>query len=216
MNGRVLAAEFVGTAGLLTAIVGSGIMAANLSSGSGGLTLLANSLATAAALAVMITLLAPVSGAHLNPVVTAMAWVDGDLPTLRAAGYVLSQIAGGVAGVILAHGMFDLPLLQSGTKPRASAGLWMSEIVATVVLLAVVRACRGESATKAASMISLTVLAGYWVTSSTFFANPAVTIARAFTDSFAGIRPSDAPAFLLAQVAGWMVVVSVVKVASRR
>lgn len=216
MNGRVLAAEFVGTAGLLTAIVGSGIMAASLSSGSGGLTLLANSLATAAALAVMITLLAPISGAHLNPAVTAMAWADGDLPAFRAAGYVLSQSAGGVAGVFLAHGMFDLPLLQSGTKPRASAGLWLSEIVATVVLLAVVRACRGESATKAASMISLTVLAGYWMTSSTFFANPAVTIARAFTNSFAGIRPSDAPAFLLAQVAGWMVVVSVVKVASRR
>lgn len=212
MTLRPFLAEFAGSAALLAAIVGSGIMAAQLCAGDEGLMLLANSLATAATLAVVIALLGPVSGAHLNPAVTALAWAEGDLPGSRAAGYVLAQLTGAVTGVLLAHALFGVALIQAGSKPRASTGLWLSEFLATVALLAVVRACRGESAAKAAATVSLTVLAGYWVTSSTFFANPAVTLARALTDSFAGIRPSDAPAYVIAQLAGLLLVLLVVRV----
>ena len=164
----------------------------------------------------VVALFAPVSGAHLNPAVTAIAWAEGDLPGPRAAGYVLAQLGGAVTGVLLAHVMFGVSLIQAGSKPRASTGLWLSEILATVALLAVVRACRGGSATKAAAMVSLTVFAGYWATSSTFFANPAVTFARTLTDSFAGIRPADAPAFLLAQGIGGLLVIAAIRLAHRR
>lgn len=216
MTLRPLLAEFAGTALLLAAIVGSGIMAAQLSAGNEGLVLLANSLATAATLAVVISLLAPVSGAHLNPAVTAMAWAEGDLPAPRAVGYILAQLGGAVTGVLLAHAMFGVALIQTGAKPRVSTGLWLSELLATVALLAVVRACRGGPSAKAAAMLSLTVFAGYWVTSSTFFANPAVTVARTLTDSFAGIRPADAPAFLLAQGVGGLLVIAALRLGRRR
>lgn len=197
---RALLGECFGTALLLVAIVGSGIMGANLAAGNDAVTLLANSAATAAALVVLITLIAPLSGAHFNPLVTLMLGAKGLIPRSHVLGYLLAQFSGGIAGVLLVHAMFEQTLVQSGTKPRASLGLWLSELVATLILLSVVRACQGASPLRSAVLVSLTVFAGYWATSSTFFANPAVTLARAFTESFAGTRLTDVPAFLGAQL----------------
>lgn len=209
---RPLAAEFAGTAGLLLAVVGSGAMAEALSGGNAAVALLANSLATAAALVVLITLLAPVSGAHLNPAVTLMAWVAGDLPLARVPGYILAQMAGGAAGVLAVQAMFGLPVLQLSTKARGSPGLWLSEALGTVILLAVIRGSRGGDPLRVGCLVALTVLAGYWATASTFFANPAATLARSLSDTFAGIRPADAPGFLLAQAAGLVLVLAWVRV----
>ena len=198
---RAILAEFAGTAALLATIVGSGIMGEVLSPGNPAVALLANSLATGAALFVLVALLGAVSGAHLNPLVSAMAWSEGVLTARGFLGHLAAQFAGAVLGVVLAHRMFGLPALLASPKPRAAPGLWLSELVATVVLLAVVRACRNRTDDRAPALIALTVLAGYWATSSTFFANPAVTLARTLTPTFAGIRPADAPAFVLAQLA---------------
>lgn len=197
-----LVAEFAGTAALAGVVVGSGIMGVALAGGNAALALLANSLATAAALVVLISRLAPVSGAHLNPLVSLMAWADGELTGARAIGHVLAQVLGAVAGVVLAHAMFDLPPLQLSATPRATPGLRLSEVVATVALLAVVRGCRGAPEGRAAWSVALVVFAGYWAAASTCFANPALTLARALTDTFAGIRPDDVPGFILAQAAG--------------
>jgi glycerol uptake facilitator-like aquaporin len=199
-------AEFAGTAALLATIVGSGIMGETLSPANPAVALLANSLATGAALFVLVATLGPISGAHLNPLVTVMAWRDGLLGARAAAGYLAAQFVGASLGVVLAHLMFGLPALLASPKPRAAPGLWLSELVATVVLLAVVRACRDRADGKAPALIALTVLAGYWATASTFFVNPAVTLARTLTPTFAGIRPADAPAFLLAQMVGLVLV----------
>jgi len=198
---RAFLAELAGTALLLAAVVGSGIMGEVLSPGNAAVALLANSLATGAALYVLVATLGPVSGAHLNPLVSLMAWRDGLLDARAAAGHLLAQFLGALLGVVLAHLMFGLPALMASPKPRATPGLWLSELAATVVLLAVVRACRDRTDGKAPALIALTVLAGYWATASTFFANPAVTLARTLTPTFAGIRPADAPGFLLAQLA---------------
>ncbi len=204
---RVLLAELAGTALLLATVVGSGIMGEVLSAANPAVALLANSLATGAALYVLVVVLGPVSGAHLNPLVTVMAWRDGLIGARAAAGYLVVQFLGALLGVVLAHLMFGLPALLASPKPRASPGLWLSELVATVALLAVVRACRDRSDGKAPALIALTVFAGYWATASTFFANPAVTLARTLTPTFAGIRPADAPGFLLAQLAALCLVV---------
>lgn len=195
-----LLAEFVGTALLLAAVVGSGIMGANLAAGNAAVTLLANSAATAAALVVLITLLAPISGAHFNPLVTLMNWASGGMSVGRAWGYLLAQFTGAVAGVLLVHTWFALPLIQTATQSRSAPQLWLSELVSTLLLLSVVRACRGASETRAATLIALTVFVGYWATASTFFANPAVTFARSLTDTFTGIAPHDVVGFILAQV----------------
>lgn len=199
---RPLLAEFAGTAALLATVIGSGHMGQSLAGGNLALALLANSLATAAVLYVLITVLGPISGAHLNPAVSLMAWRDGDLSARALLGYVAAQVSGAVAGVWVAHLMFDLPMIQLSSNPRATPNLWLSELVATVALLAVVRSCRGPAAGRAPALVALTVGAGYWITSSTFFANPAVTLARTLSDTFAGIRPADAPAFVLAQLLG--------------
>lgn len=212
---RALAAESVGTAALLATVVGSGILAEGLAGGNAAVALLANSLATAVALAVIITLLAPCSGAHLNPAVTLLAWADGDLPARSVPGYLAAQFLGALAGVALAHAMFGLALLGPDARPRSSPGLWLGEVVATVALLAVVRACRGAAPERAAALVALTVLAGYWATSSTFFANPAATAGRALTGTFAGIRPADAPAFLLAQSIGLGLVLAALRLGRR-
>lgn len=198
---RAFLAELAGTAVLLAVVVGSGIMGQTLSPGNLGVALLANSLATAAALAVLISLLGPVSGAHLNPLVTLMAWADREVDGPRAVATLAAQLLGSLLGVFLAHAMFGLPLLQAGVQPRASAGLWLGEVVATVALLATIRGCRGASA-RPEALVPLVVLAGYWATSSTCFANPAVTLARSLTATFAGIRPEDVAGFVLAQLAG--------------
>ena len=197
-----LTAEFAGTVFLLMIVVGSGIMAAKLSGGNVGLALLANALATVAGLVVLITALGPVSGSHFNPVVTALMASRGELRWNEAGGYITAQIAGGIAGVVLSHVMFDLPVLQISTTVRSSFGQFISEIIATFGLLSTILLVRKHRPEVVAAAVALFVGAAYWFTASTSFANPAVTIARMLSDSFAGIRPIDAPAFVAAQVIG--------------
>jgi glycerol uptake facilitator-like aquaporin len=197
-----LAAEFAGTAFLLMAVVGSGIMAAKLSGGNVGLALLANALATVAALIVLITALGPISGAHFNPAVSGLMAARGEMPKREAGLYLLAQVAGGAAGVWLTHLMFDLPVLQTAQTVRSSLGQFVSEIVATFALIATILLVRARKPEQVAVMVGLTIGAAYWFTASTSFANPAVTLARTLSDSFAGIRPVDAPAFIVAQVIG--------------
>ncbi|MFN7341599.1 MAG: aquaporin [Opitutia bacterium] len=209
--GRRALAEFLGTAALLATVVGSGHMGQSLAGGNLAVALLANSLATAAVLYVLITAIGPVSGAHLNPVVSVMAWRDGDLPARLLPAYVAAQVSGAVAGAGVAHLLFGLPLLQVSSQTRSAPNLWLSELVATVALLVVVRSCRGAAAGRAPALVALTVGAGYWATSSTFFANPAATLARTLSDTFAGIRPADAPAFVLAQLIGLGLVLAFVR-----
>jgi glycerol uptake facilitator-like aquaporin len=199
---RRLAAEAVATALLLAAVVGSGIMAERLAGGSLGLALLANTLATAGALVALITAFGPVSGAHMNPAVTlalasrrVLSW--GDVP-----GYLAAQSAGAVLGVWLAHLMFDLPLLQASATARTGLGQWAGEFVATFALLSVIWGCTRHNPAAAPWAVACVITAAYWFTSSTSFANPAVTLARSLSDSFAGIRPADVPAFVIAQLLG--------------
>lgn len=193
---RALAAEAVGTAFLLMAVVGSGIMGDRLSGGNVAIALLANSIATGAALVALVIALGPISGAHFNPAVTL---TDASLPWATAIGYVAAQLAGALAGVLLAHGMFGLPLLAVSTHARAGLAQGLSEALATFGLLMVIRGCEPATAPFA---VGAYITAAYWFTSSTSFANPVVTLARALTDTFAGIRPADVPMFLLAQGGG--------------
>jgi len=198
--GRKLAAEFLGTAFLLVAVVGSGIMAERLAHGNMALALLANALATGAALAALILTFASVSGAHFNPVVTlADAYLSG---TAWKAGlsYVAAQIAGAFSGVVAAHAMFGLPAFTASQQVRNGRGQVFSEIIATMGLLLVIAGCSRRNAAATPYAVGAYITAAYWFTASTSFANPAVTLARCFTDTFAGIRPADAPAFILAQL----------------
>lgn len=196
---RQLAAEFFGTALLLLAVTGSGIMGESLAGGNVAVALLANSLATGAALYVLISLLGPVSGAQLNPVVTLMAWADRVIEARQAFGYLLAQFTGAIAGVWAVHAMFGRTVFQVSTKPRSADGLWFSELLATCLLLLLIRTSSARQDAKLPAYVSLTVAAGYWATASTFFANPAATVARGLTDTFVGIRPDDVGSFLLAQ-----------------
>lgn len=200
---RALLAEFVGTAMLLCAVIGSGIMAERLSAGNDAVALLANTLATVFALYVLIEVLAPVSGAHFNPVVTTVMAFKGHFGTHRrvalAGTWILVQLAGAVLGALLANAMFDLPIVQISGKLRASPGQWLAEAVAAAGLIFVVlRAPAGKASMLVASYIG----AAYWFTASTSFANPAAVIGRMCSDSFAGIAPSSALAFITAQFAG--------------
>jgi glycerol uptake facilitator-like aquaporin len=201
--GRRLFAEALGSLLLLAAIVGSGIMAENLAQGNLAIALLANALATAGALVVLITMLSPVSGAHLNPVVTLAFAFDRHHPWREALPYVAVQIPAAIAGTLLAHFMFDLSLLQVAPKVRTGIGQLVSEMVATFGLVLLVLRCRTDRALPA--LVAVYIGAAYWFTASTSFANPAVTIARMLTDTFAGIRPTDAPAFIGAQLVGAVV-----------
>jgi glycerol uptake facilitator-like aquaporin len=176
-------------------------MGESLAGGNVAVALLANSLATGAALYVIISLFGPVSGAHLNPVVTLMCWADQKCDFRKVGAYLAAQFTGAVAGVWATHAMFDLPILQLSAKPRNSVGLWVSEVLGTVMLLMVIRTASARQDDKVPAYVALTVTAGYWATSSTFFVNPAVTIAHAVTDTFVGIRPADVGPFLLAQLA---------------
>ena len=196
-----LAAECAGTLLLVTAVIGSGIMGDRLSADT-GVALLANTGATAAALYVLISLLGPISGAHFNPVVSAVMAARGAMSPIAAGAYTIAQIAGGLLGTLLAHAMFDLPLLQTSTTLRVGVGQFIAEILATFCLLAVI--LRGSRLPGASmpTLVSLTIASAYWFTASTSFANPAVTIARAFTDTFAGIAPANVPAFIVAQCLG--------------
>ncbi len=208
---RKVAAEFFGTALLLLAVAGSGVMGESLASGNAAVALLANSLATGAGLYVIISLLGPVSGAHLNPVVTLMSWAEGECDMRQALAYAAAQVSGAVAGVWAVHGMFGLRVLQFSTKSRATAGLWLSEVIATALLLLLVRTASGRKDEKLPAYVALAVTAGYWATSSTFFVNPAATIARSLTDTFVGIRPADAGPFVLAQLVGLGLVLGVAR-----
>ena len=199
-NPRILAAEGLGTALLTAAVIGSGIMASRLSDDA-GVMLLANAGATVAALYVLIAVLGPVSGAQFNPAVTLTLGRAGGMSATLAAMVVAVQVAGAVAGTVLAHAMFDLPLLQVSVTARTGTGQWIAEVVATATLVGVIYLCR-TAGRDAAGLVALWIGAAYWFTASTSFANPAVTLARTLTDSFAGIRPWDAPAFVFAQAVG--------------
>lgn len=197
-----LAAEALGTALLLAIVVGSGIMGERLAGGNAALALLANAAATAAGLYVLIVLLGPLSGAHFNPVVTLVQRLRGAQLPAPAALYVCAQASGAVAGVLLAHAMFELPLWQPGMRARTGAAQWLSEGVATFGLLLTLLLGARFRERALPALVAGWIFAAYWFTASTAFANPAVTLARAFTQSFAGIRPADVPMFVLAQLAG--------------
>ena len=199
---RRLAAEALGTALLVAVVVGSGIMGERLAGGNDAIALLGNTLATGAALPVLILVFGPLSGAHFNPVVSASFALQRTLPWNECAAYVPAQIAGAIAGTLLAHLMFGEPLIQASTHIRTGLGVWTGEIVATFALLLTIVGCLRAQPNAVPYAVGLIITAGYWFTSSTSFANPAVTIARSLTDSFAGIRPLDAPEFILAQIAG--------------
>lgn len=199
---RRLAAEALGTSILVATVVGSGIMAAKLANGNLAIALLGNTLPTGAILIVLITILGPVSGAHFNPAVSLVMALRSELPVGAAAGYTIAQIAGGCAGTWLAHMMFELPVLQLSTTARTGPAQWLAELVAAFGLLGTILACTRFKPAFVATAVGLYITAAYWFTASTSFANPAVTIARALTDTFAGIAPSHVPGFIAAQVAG--------------
>lgn len=201
---RRLVAEALGTLLLVCTVVGSGIMAETLTDDV-ALALLGNTIPTGAILVVLITMLGPISGAHFNPAVTLVFTVRGDLPVKEAAAYVPAQIAGGILGAIIAHGMFDQSLIQASQHVRTGGPQWFAEIVATFGLVATILAgvkFRGDAVPM---LVGLYITAAYWFTASTSFANPAVAIARGFTDTFSGIRPIDVPAFILAQCVGALI-----------
>ncbi len=199
---RRAAAEALGTALLLAAVVGSGIMGERLSGGNTAIALLANSLATGFALIALIVAVGPRSGAHLNPAVTIALAIRGDIPRRDAAPYVLCQFVGALLGVAAAHAMFELPIVQAGVTERSGLGQWWSECVATFGLLFVVLSLNRKTAWAAPFAVGGYIAAAYWFTASTSFANPAVTLARGFTDTFAGIGVVNVPAFVMAQALG--------------
>ena len=199
---RRLLAEAVGTTALLATVVGSGIMGTQLAAGNDAIALLANAAATAGVLYVAIVVLGPLSGAHFNPAVTLAMRLRGELDTRATLAYIGVQCVAAIAGVVLAHAMFDLPLLQPGTHARTGAAQWLSEAVATCgLLLTILLGLRARPAAIPA-LVAAYIFAAYWFTASTSFANPAVTLARALTQTFAGIRPIDAPGFIVAQLVG--------------
>ncbi|MEM0906270.1 MAG: MIP/aquaporin family protein [Pseudomonadota bacterium] len=205
---RRLVAEALGTALLVTTVVGSGIMADKLTDDV-ALALLGNTLATGAILVVLISVFGPVSGAHFNPAVTLAMVVRKALPAQEAIPYVVAQIVGGILGTIAAHAMFELDLFQASSTVRVGPSQWFAEMVATFSLLAAILGGIRFKPDAIPWLVGLVITAGYWYTASTSFANPAVAIARAFTDTFSGIRPVDVPAFIIAQCIGSLVAVAV-------
>ncbi|MGA8501916.1 MAG: MIP/aquaporin family protein [Candidatus Sulfotelmatobacter sp.] len=197
-----LTAEFLGTAFLVAAVVGSGIMGERLASGNVAIALLANTIATGAALVALILTFGPISGAHLNPAVTLADAIEHGIPWPEAAAYMLVQCAGGVAGAIIAHLMFGLHWYSFSSHSRHGWALVLSEFVATFGLLSVIWGCSRLRSGVVPFAVASYITAAYWFTASTSFANPAVTIARSLSDTFAGIRPSDVPLFIVAQLAG--------------
>jgi glycerol uptake facilitator-like aquaporin len=201
--------EWLGTAFLLAAVVGSGIMAQRLAGGNGAVALLCNTLPTGAILAVLILVFGPLSGAHLNPAVSLAFALRGALPWPTAAAYVAAQIFGGLAGVWTAHLMFELPLLQLSVTARTGPGQWFAEAVATFGLLLTILGCAARTPAAVPYAVGLYIVSAYWFTASTSFANPAVTVARALSDTFAGIAPAGVLAFIAAQIAGMLVALAV-------
>ena len=200
---RRLSAEAVGSAILAATVIGSGVMAERLAGGNLAIALLANTAATVAVLAALIASLGPISGAHFNPAVSLVQAVRGALSWREACGYTVVQVAGCYVGVLIAHAMFELPLLQFSAHVRSGPAQWLAEAVATGGLIFIILGVRRPQ--DAPWMVAAWIGAAYWFTASTSFANPAITIARSLSDTFAGIRPSDVPAFIAAQIAGALV-----------
>ncbi len=205
---RRIAAEALGTGLLLATVVGSGIMGAKLAGGNDAIALLGNTLPTGAILIVLITILGPVSGAHFNPVVSLTMAVRGQFNWIDVFPYLLAQIIGGVLGVLAAHHMFELPLFQLSTTIRSGPGQWIAEAIATFGLMLTIFGTLRARPDFVATAVGLYITAAYWFTASTSFANPAATLARTLSDTFSGIRPADAPGFILAQVTGAAVAVA--------
>ena len=204
---KKLVAESIGTVFLLATVVGSGIMAESLAGGNVAIALLGNTLATGCILMVLILIFGPISGAHFNPAVTLSFWLQQQISDREAAFYVIVQIIAAIAVAVLAHVMFDMPdLVMASTKVRTGVGIWIAEFVATFGLLATILGCIRLRPDAVPYAVGLYISAGYWFTSSTSFANPAVTVARTMTESFSGILAAHAPAFIVMQIAGAVVV----------
>ena len=199
---RRLAAEAIGSFFLFACVIGSGIMASNLARGNDAIALLGNTAATGAILFVLITVLGPISGAHMNPAVSLVAAARGELTRREAAAYILVQLAFGILGAWAAHLMFDLPTLQLSVKARHGLGQWAGEAIATFGLILTILGTVQHRPHWVPATVALYITAAYWFTSSTSFANPAITVARSLSDTFAGIAPRDVPAFVAAQLAG--------------
>lgn len=208
---RKLISEALGTAFLLATVIGSGIMAEALAGGNEALALLCNTIPTGAILVVIILVFGPISGAHFNPAVTVALAMRRAFPWPKVPAYIVAQLIGGLAGAWAAHFMFDLPILQASANLRSGAGLWFAEAVATFGLVMAIIGCVARAPAAVPYAVGLYITAAYWFTASTSFANPAVTVARAFTDTFSGIYPAHAPAFILAQFVGAAVCVLVLK-----
>jgi len=205
MTLRNLLAEFIGTLLLLATVVGSGIMGDTLAGGNDAIALLGNTIATGAILYVLITMFGPISGAHFNPAVTLIMWLRKELTLPAGIAYVGAQIAGGIVGVMIAHFMFDLDLLQQSTKLRTGPSQWAAEAVATFGLLLTILGTLRAKPDAVPMAVGLYITAGYWFTASTSFANPAVTIARSFTNTFSGINPDHVAGFIAAQIVGALI-----------
>ena len=206
---RKLAAESLGTTFLLATIVGSGIMAAKLAGGNTAIALLGNTIPTGAILVVLISTLGPISGAHFNPLVSLTSLVNRSMTAKEAAAYIAAQFIGAILGTFIAHAMFDLPLLQASTTMRSGTAQWVAEVVASFGLLTVIFLSVRNAPQQVAMNVGLYITAAYWFTASTSFANPAVTLARSFSDTFAGIRPEDVLGFVIAQILGAALAVAV-------
>ena len=202
MNRRAILSEALGSFFLFATVIGSGIMAQRLADGNVAIALLGNTIATGAMLFVLVAMLAPVSGAHLNPAVTLVMRLRGQIRTDTALLYAMAQIAGGIVGVGIAHRMFDVPIVQLSDRIRSGSGQWAGEAVATFGLLLTILGTEQTRPRSVPASVALYIVAAYWFTSSTSFANPAITIARSMSDSFAGIAPASVPAFIVAQFAG--------------
>ena len=205
MKNKILA-EFFGTGLLLAIVTGSGYMGDTLSVGNAAVALIGNSIATGCGLFVLISLLGPIYGAHFNPIVSLMFWRLRVIDLKTLFNYLAAQFFGAIAGVWATHFIFALPIIQASTKPRNGAGILLSEFISSLVLLLVIRLGLKYAKDKIALLVGMTVTAGYWFTSSTFFANPAVTFARSLTNTFVGIEPKDVLGFVLAQVAALILV----------
>jgi glycerol uptake facilitator-like aquaporin len=211
---RTAAAEFCGALLLTAAVVGSGIMGERLAAGNGAIALLANTGATVAALGALIAVFGPISGAHFNPVVTLVALARREIPAGRSLFYVVAQITGCCAGAMLANVMFELPVVEVSTHMRTGGAQWLSEIVATAGLVLV--AFTSPTTAAAAWRVAAWIGAAYWFTASTSFANPAITLGRSLSDTFAGIRPADAPGFIAAQLVGGVLGAAMLRVFGER
>lgn len=211
MLSKTVLAEFFGTALLLAVVTGSGIMGETLGAGNTAVALLGNSIATGCGLFVLISLLGPISGAQFNPIVSLMFWRIGELNAANLWRYLVAQFSGAIAGVWLTHMMFGMSVLQQSEKARTGGGMWLSEFASSLILLGVIYLGVKLVKDKVPMLVALTVTAGYWFTSSTFFANPAVTVARSLTNTFVGIIPADVLGFVIAQLLALLLILVLIK-----